>query len=546
MTARLAGCWAALVLACSLGTAACTDDDPADGTQSATSSGASTSSGAGAGGSAGGGGEDGGPPPIGDCPMGVPPDLPAGSPRILVIGPESQYDEATAVAEHLRGLFAGDAAFDAPEVVVQHTDTAMGYASSISLMGFWYTPEGRGERLAVFDEPFTWVVLLEDPRFTLYSPELHFEGVRTVACRARGAGMKPILLQTYDALGEDTEFRGEIAYRVGNGTGTPVVPAGYAWEAYLQSLPQAQQPVPGAPPPNPPHPPYSAHARFVAAASVYSAITGKSAASTSYLPSDLPAEHLTGLAAAAQETVAAHEDMTHYTEPYASAVEMRTMEPNAEFWFMSSGSSSEDIWFDRMNEILPKLGLTPKGTAIGYCNEWKIFDLACLDKAKQSFRAAQYQVLFARNYSVTAETTIEEGMQDALQVQVWDRHYDADPPDGAITVAALEGASQNGVAQARDLGVAWIPYHLMFAKLKTARPSVAITSDGIHATYPVGFGLTAMSVESRTPLMVPTDGLDDDTAAAVTFGDETLRQLSSMSQWGTFVPDDPETRPKIR
>jgi hypothetical protein len=45
---------------------------------------------------------------------------------------------------------------------------------------------------------------------------------------------------------------------------------------------------------------------------------------------------------------------------------------------------------------------------------------------------------------------------------------------------------------------------------------------------------------------VPTTGLDADTAAAVGFADETIRQLSSLSQWGTYVGDDPMMRPKVR
>ncbi|GAH67305.1 unnamed protein product [marine sediment metagenome] len=44
----------------------------------------------------------------------------------------------------------------------------------------------------------------------------------------------------------------------------------------------------------------------------------------------------------------------------------------------------------------------------------------------------------------------------------------------------------------------------------------------------------------------PTAGLDTDTVAAVGFADETVRQLSSLSQWGHYVPDDPTTRPKVR
>jgi hypothetical protein len=211
---------------------------------------------------------------------------------------------------------------------------------------------------------------------------------------------------------------------------------------------------------------------------------------------------------------------------------------------MSSGTSSEALWYDRMNDIVPKLGMTPKGTALGSCNDTKTFDATCLDKANASFASAQYRILFARDYSVSSDTIVSAVKQNDLQVQVWDRHFDADPADGAAAVASLEVRSTEVISAARSLGLAWIPYHLMFAKLKTARPSVQLTSDGTHATYPVSYGLAAMSVESRTSLQIPTAGLDADTVAAVGFADETLRQLSSLSQWGTYVADDPTTRPK--
>jgi hypothetical protein len=208
--------------------------------------------------------------------------------------------------------------------------------------------------------------------------------------------------------------------------------------------------------------------------------------------------------------------------------------------------SSEAIWEARMNEVVPRVGLTPKATAIGACNETKTFDATCLTTASASFANAQYEILFARGYAITASSIAEAGKQTSLTSQVWDRHYDGLPVDGAAAVDAIEERSMFGVAQARAFGLAWIPHHLAFAKLKTARPSVALTSDGTHATYPVGFSLAAMSVLSRTSLLVPVDGLDDDTAAAVGLAAETIRQVAALSQWGTHVPDDPATRPKVK
>src|SRR6185295_17087467 len=94
------------------------------------------------------------------------------------------------------------------------------------------------------------------------------------------------------------------------------------------------------------------------------------------------------------------------------------------------------------------------------------------------FRQEQYQILFARGYGLDARTITSSGAQTSLQVQIWDRHYDADSSDGLTALTFLEQASMNIYAQARALGLAMIPYHLMFARLKTMRPSIQLLSDG--------------------------------------------------------------------
>ena len=122
-----------------------------------------------------------------------------------------------------------------------------------------------------------------------------------------------------------------------------------------------------------------------------------------------------------------------------------------------------------MNDILPKSGLTPHGTNIGFTNPAKVFDDASRDAALPYFQAQQYKILLARAYSVQADAIRTAGAQPDLQVQIWDRHYDADSADGVMTVGNMEGALENAYARARSWGASLIPYHLMFAKLKTMR-----------------------------------------------------------------------------
>jgi hypothetical protein len=225
-------------------------------------------------------------------------------------------------------------------------------------------------------------------------------------------------------------------------------------------------------------------------------------------------------------------------------VQRKTVPAGADFWFMDSGTSSEQIWFDRMNEILPKAGLTPNGTQIGYTNPTKTFDQAGLDNAIPYFQTQQYSVLFARDYSVDAATIAANGAQSDLQVQIWDRHADSDSSDGVDALDNMEPTLQYKYYQAKTFGLTLIPNHLMFSKLKTMRPSVQLLSDGTHATYPVGYGLATMSLVSRTGIHAPLDGLDSDTQLAATLAEETIRQLAALSVSGAFIPDDPSSRPK--
>ena len=474
-----------------------------------------------------------------DCPPAAPASVPPDSPRILVLGPSAV---AFPLTVYLQGMLAADAAFAAPKVLAAATDDDAGCSS---LLSFFYAPDGREERLALLAEPWSYVVLLEGRAGAIQYPELYFEGVRALGCSARAAGAKPIVLMRSACSGpgtpaDDTAVLGELTYRVANGTNAVVAPAGYAWEAIAQPAAGGND---GGRVPAICEPCGAAEDVFVAAATLYSTLTGRDAAATSYLPTDIAADRAQQLATTARDAVVTEAGRAHYQEPFHGVVAMQTAQPGGDFWFMDSGSSSEAIWFDRMNEILPKAGFTPDGTPIGYTNPYKTFDAACLDTAMPYFQAQQYQILFARSYALDAATIATTGAQNELQVQIWDRHADSDPSDGLAAVQMLESMSRMTYDQAKWLGGTMVPYHLMFAKLKTMRPSVQLLSDGVHATYAVGYGLATMSVVARTGIHPLTDGLDADTGLAAQLAEETIRQLAPLSVTGAFVPDDPSTRP---
>ncbi len=447
------------------------------------------------------------------------------SPRILILGPSSPG--TAAIAGYLQDMLGGDPAFQSPVVQGQAIETGdpTSILSGVSLMYFFYAPDGRDTRLAAFASPWDYVVLLDSPAFAIAYPELHFEGVRTLAGLARGAGARPVVLMTWSDV-DDTAARGEVAYRVANGTGAIAVPAGYAWAAARADHVQP-----------------AGRDVFVAAASVYSAMTGRDAAGTGAHPEGFAAGEVAALTGHALDAVASEAGRTHYASPYDGVVQRRSLQAGGDFWYMDSGTSSEAAWHGLMAQVLARDGWTPQGTSIGYTNPSKTFDSACQASAQPSFAARQYLLLFARDYSVGADAIRASGGQPDLQAQVWDRHADNIPVDGLEAVGMMEYKLTTWYDEAKSLGLALIPYHLMFSKLKTANSTLMLTSDGTHATDTVNWGLVTMSIVSRTGSATYTGDLDSNSQLASQLGDETIRQLSTLSEDGTYVPDDPAARP---
>jgi hypothetical protein len=465
-----------------------------------------------------------------DCPAPAALSVPADSPRVLILG--SRSPDTTALAAHLQGMLSGDAAFHSPQVTGEIIDLPAEATSTFqgkSLMYYFYAPDARGTRLAALQQPWTYVVLLEQSDFAVSYPEFYFEGVRALGCNARATGATPVVLMTWSADGQDIASRGPMAYRIANGTGSPIAPAGYAWASArpsAASLPDADL--------------------YVAAATLYTTLTGRNAAATGYAPSasGWSASSAAKLAAFASQAVSTEAGNVHYSAPYAGIVQLLDMAPGGALRFMSYGTSSEALWMNDMGAVLPKAGFTASGTTLSAPEGSPWCESACLTAATPDLQQAQYDLMYARYYTIAASSFRAVGPQSQLQVQIWDRHGDGLPPDGSEALAEMEVFSTTAYDQARTLGLAQTPYHLMFSKLKTMRPSVQLTSDGTHATPAVAYGQTTLSVVSRTGISTSTAGLDPDTTLASQLADQTIRQLSSLSVTGTFVPDDPSTRPK--
>jgi hypothetical protein len=456
---------------------------------------------------------------------------------VLILGPK--YPAAPTIATHLQGMLGGDSAFKSPEVegqVIDQPAEAGSIFQGRSLMYYFYGPNGRTTRLASLSSPWTYVVLLEQPDFADEYPEFYFEGVRVLGCAARAVGATPIVLMTWgQAYGwNDTAARGEIAYRVANGTRSVLSPAGYAWSAATADSGLYDD----------------TKALFVAAATLYSSMTGRDASSTSYAPSGISASAAKQLTASALQSVTGEAGKTHYDAPFGGVVQVETRKHGGDFWFLDWGTSSERLWEGDMATILPKAGFTAQYQATDpSAPEGSPFcDTSCLSALTPYLQKQQFALMYARDYSIADAGTVSAatlqaiGPQQDMQVQIWDRHWNGTTEEG---LAEMEYVSQASRYEAAQLDLAFTPYHVMFARLATVDPTIQLTSDGTHATAPVAYGQATMSIVSRTGITTGTKGLDSDTTLASQLADQTVRQLSSLSVSGLYVPDDPSSRPSL-
>lgn len=491
-------------------------------------------------------------------------DVPAPlSPRILLVTPSSSAD----LAGHLRNMLEADSALDAPSVTsLTYTDPA--------LMSLFYSVTNRAARLALFEQEWDYVVLL-DSADTLSEPEVHFEGVRVFADLARTRGAVPILLVGHwvngtsvpvvdgarcaDTCGasdgscfdggqgavgngcqlgsdcadcgprdEDASLGGlvnEVAYRVGNGTGSVVVPGSTAWaQAY----------------------PGSGEWTRIAAGTLYSTLTGRIASDLSHVPAGYTAGRWDEIGQVISDVLAAESARVQYEGAWEGAVTVVDEAPAGTFRFMISGTSSERGWRTAMRALLVREGVTYADEDIGRCNDYRTVDVTCMNLAVTAFDGKQFQILYARGYDVTADQIRTAGSQTGLQAQVYDRHYDSSANDGIAAVDDMLNRMRWAYHDAQANGLVYLPMHLNFAKLKIEFPTANLLSDGTHATNAVQAGIAAMSFVSRTGQSPNRSSLSGQTEAAVRLGEQTIRHWSTLSQTGVHVPDVPTSRPSLR
>ena len=331
---------------------------------------------------------------------------------------------------------------------------------SHSLTQYYYWPEEREARMDFLlgNDSFDWdhVVIASDLYIVATMPGYYSLGVHKIASKVLEGNAQPHLLMMwpqYDSSGGSIQHFEEFTSRTSQGAKVeiPIIPVGLAW----QSLPDDKKDE-GALHPSP-------NGAYLAAAAIYSQITGKNASSSSYVYDNTLAE-------TAYSTVVDTEGQNEYAENPSFISPFSPCDIHDEIIsYHHTGSSSENgilgglNWiFEQVPQTLQNGGETPINFNYG--------------RANSNFEAnKRYQInpeLFGFSFGFPMQDNGNHG--DESMLYGLDRRESGTMNDTDLGVAQFM-ISQSELPYARA-----IPIRTLFAQMKEAIPTQSAYRDAWH------------------------------------------------------------------
>ena len=321
---------------------------------------------------------------------------------------------------------------------------------SFTLLQSYYWADYQAALVSLLQQGWDYVVLTDDSFVVSQLPEYHAEGVREIVEQARVTGAQPLLMMQWSSASANNykvNLFGEVAYRVGDGTEIPVVPAGYVWSDLSSSLHDTSS---SHPTPN---------GSYAAAAAIYSTILQRSASTSSYIPSGMNQGNRNSIATAALSRVQSGPASAPYTPgTYFSGGATRFVSPalsKRSLRFAGNGTSTEGGIADGLTSVIPNYG----GVAAT-----RITDGSACDFAEG--RLWQYYVAPSATYPISFGFDLEDNSGGLSML------YELDYGNSGYT--CLDQASH-------FLGTAgtYAPIRLLWTKVRFAAPEIPVQEGGV-------------------------------------------------------------------
>lgn len=400
-----------------------------------------------------------------------------------------------------------------------------------SLLEIHYDTRYSATTAAEIKKDYDVVVMVPYYLYPRWAPELTFEAVMQLSSEILAAGARPILLMSVGDGNGDAGVVGAHSYRIVNGCGIEVNPAGYALldtGLFVRSLGEQQA--------------------YLVAASLYAQITGLSAADLDYAP---VAESVV-LATAADANLVIQAGRTQYSGSQESRgmvryrnVDLSAAPFNDTVRYAYVGTSTEAGISSYLQPIIAANGWTAAPKYIssdgGGTKYWTATDL---DLAKSYFEDYPDQVLFtyARGTTSSSRLMVAED-QDNLMAMAFDRHRDN---IGSGAGSSLEMLKDIEIGSWYDYyyqrSYQWnaVPFHVAATRLYHSDNSLIVSSDGVHVTTPFYNLIASMMLTSALGQDIqPSTAIQNNSQslAAFNLGKTVVKQLAHLSETSIDIPD---------
>jgi hypothetical protein len=420
------------------------------------------------------------------------------------------------------------------EMLSRETPAQVTFAASPGQMlhdGFYAAKSQAATISTLTAEDYDEVVLMDSPTDQENYPEYHYNGVSAHAAAAkRGTKARVhLLIPSARAL--------EVGHRVALGTHSHPIPAGPFLDS-LNSLNVA-----------------NSETAFGIAASLFTALTGHRAQAA-----ELSAQALGTISAARAEELcqSAHlsiEDQkghTHYSDLWEGAVKIHgaTLSPGSQFKAIYAGTSTENAWSTYGRPVITAAGYGGGTSPVAKSSSSRAFisDSVTQSLALIAANPGTYRIAFARAWEVSPKPLTDAEPQ--LQCQIYSKVEPHWTINGQATIGSSELVSNSlfnywdvvqKYAKAKQYNLAYIPLYEAIARYRVNWPDVALRSDSQHLNAPFLYLLIAMSFTARTGQQAPPPAtvVDAPSKAAFVEGYKIIRQFSTLSDSGEYVPFKP-------
>ena len=410
--------------------------------------------------------------------------------RVLVLGRPEAYQSASeavfppsVVASNLSAILTGDSTVPQPVEVrcvdTAHTNSLLDGFKDYTLMSWFYWPNTRTNTLALLRDKWDYVVMMDDPYVLSAFPEYCLEGVLAISREARSAGSQPILVMPWSSTNTPLATFGEMAYRVGDGAGIPVAPAGYAWNAVGEALRDAgTRPTP--------------RGAYVTAATVYSRLFDRNATNSTFVPDGASVADRDALANAAFATVRSEATNSHYSGVYRAPTHFVTPANKKRYIEVADfNSSTESGIANEWGAVFNSAGIQYYRYTAGYQSFpiiGHVIDFCQSRFSQRTFGAdSHYGWLADTNYwSNHAAFDYMDDNGGKTMVFGMDRvMYPHPRPEQETGAASLPAAYM-------DQGGYFVPVRVLWARIRTAHPEFSWQPDGHHMDARFNRGIAVM------------------------------------------------------